>query len=147
MRVRCGNPLKRLFFLFPAGTAGLALLGLRVVSGGAAVAVGAAYADGWSILWVSRLAGLILMIDGLLLVLGLLTPVAGMIAPLLACAAAFHWLLPVSPWLVEIRAVAVPFSAIGLSLVALGPGAYSLDARLFGRKQLRIPPRLPPDES
>jgi uncharacterized membrane protein YphA (DoxX/SURF4 family) len=119
----------------------LALLGLRAMSGAAAIVVGAAYMDGWSPLWAERLVGLVVAIDGLLLVLGLLTPVAGIIAPILACAVAFEWSLPPSPWSVEIRAVALPFSAIALSLVALGPGAYSLDARLFGRKQLRIPPR------
>jgi hypothetical protein len=27
------------------------------------------------------------------------------------------------------------------SMVALGPGAYSVDARLFGRKLIKIPPR------
>jgi putative oxidoreductase len=30
----------------------------------------------------------------------------------------------------------VVFAAIGLSLAMLGPGAWSLDARLFGRKRL-----------
>jgi uncharacterized membrane protein YphA (DoxX/SURF4 family) len=138
--------LTHLFSRFPARGAGLALLGLRVMSGAAAIAVGAGYTDGWSLFWPARLVGLILAIDGLLLVLGLLTPVAGLIAPVLACAAAFDWPLPPSPWAVEIRAVALPFAAISLSLVALGPGAYSLDARIFGRKQLRIPPRLPPDQ-
>jgi hypothetical protein len=123
----------------------VALLGLRVMSGGAALAVGVAYADGWSVLWSSRLGGLVLIVDGILLLLGLLTPVAGLIAPILACAAAFQWLLPASPLLLEIRTVALPFSVITLSLVALGPGAYSLDARIFGRKELRIPRRFPPD--
>jgi hypothetical protein len=33
-----------------------------------------------------------------------------------------------------------------LALVALGLGAYSIDARLFGRKGVRIPPPVPPDE-
>lgn len=115
--------------------------------GAAAIAVGAAYAGGWSLGWPSRLVGLMLMIDGLLLSLGLLTRIAGLIAPLLASAAAFQWVLPASPWFLEIRAVALPFAAISLALVALGPGAYSMDARLFGRKELRIPPPLPPDEA
>jgi uncharacterized membrane protein YphA (DoxX/SURF4 family) len=115
------------------------------VSGAAAIAVGVAYADGWSLLLSSRLAGVFFIIDGLLLLLGLLTPAAGLIAPILACAAAFHWLLPPSPWYLEIRAVALPFSTISLSLVALGPGAYSLDARIFGRRQLRIRARPPQD--
>src|SRR5262249_50668938 len=118
---------------------------LRVMCGAAAIAVGVAYVDGWSLGWPSRLTGLMLMIDGLLLSLGLLTRIAGMIAPLLACAVAFQWVLASSPWFVEIRAVALPFAAIGLALVALGPGAYSIDARLFGRKELRIPPGAPPE--
>jgi uncharacterized membrane protein YphA (DoxX/SURF4 family) len=137
--------LDRPFFLFPGRGAGLALLTLRVMSGVAAIAVGAAYADGWSIAWISRVVGVILVLDGLLLALGLFTRLAGIIAPALASAVAFHWLLPPSPWLIEIRAVAIPFAVICLSLVALGPGAYSIDARLFGRKQLRIPPRTPPE--
>lgn len=114
--------------------------------GAAAIVVGAAYVDKWSLGWLSRFAGLMLMTDGLLLSLGLLTRIAGAIAPLLACAAAFHWMLPASPWFVEIRAVALPFAAVSLALVALGPGAYSIDARLFGRKELRIPSRPPPDQ-
>jgi uncharacterized membrane protein YphA (DoxX/SURF4 family) len=138
--------LYRLFFLFPSGSAGLALLGLRLMCGIAAIAVGVAYVDGWSLGWPSRLMGLILLADGLLLSLGLLTRIAGMVAPLLACAVAFQWVLTSSPWFVEIRTVALPFAAISLALVALGPGAYSIDARLFGRKELRIPPQLPPDE-
>jgi uncharacterized membrane protein YphA (DoxX/SURF4 family) len=125
----------------------LALLGLRVMSGAAAIAVGAAYADGWSTLWTSRLVGLILVLDGLFLVLGLFTRAAGVIAPAFACAVALQWLLPRSPWFGEIRVVVIPFAVICLSLVALGPGAYSIDARLFGRKQLRIPPRDPPDHT
>jgi uncharacterized membrane protein YphA (DoxX/SURF4 family) len=115
-------------------------LGLRVMCGASAIAVGAAYVDGWSLSWPSRIAGLVLIIDGLLLSLGLYTRIAGAIAPLLAGAAAFHWILPTSPWFLEIRAVALPFSVVSLSLIALGPGAYALDARLFGRRQLRIPP-------
>src|SRR5262249_14845436 len=114
--------------------------------GSAAIAVGTAYVGGWSLGWPSRLVGMMLVVDGLLLALGWLTRIAGMIAPLLACAAAFEWVLPASPWFVEIRAVALPFAVISLALVALGPGAYSIDARLFGRKELRIPPQLPPDE-
>lgn len=138
--------LYRLFFLFPSGSAGLALLGLRVMCGAGAFIVGAAYLDGWSLGWPSRLIGLILMVEGLMLSLGLLTRAAGLVAPLLAGAAAFQWLLPKSAWFVEIRAVALPFAAVSLALVALGPGAYSIDARLFGRKELRIPPPAPPGD-
>lgn len=139
--------LSRPFLFFPGRGAGVALLALRAMSGLAAIAVGVVYVDGWSTSWSSRVCGLVLVVDGLLLVLGLMTRVAGIIAPAFACAVAFHWLLPISPWFLEIRVVAIPFAVISLSLVALGPGAYSIDARLFGLKQLRIPAQTPPQES
>jgi hypothetical protein len=139
--------LYRPFLLFPSHRAGIALLGLRIMAGGAAITAGVAYTDGWSMLLSSRIAGVILILDGILLSLGLFTPLAGLIGPFLAGAAAFHWLLPPSPWFAEIRAVALPFAVVSLSLVALGPGAYSIDARLFGRKELRIPPRAGSDGS
>src|SRR5262249_17979304 len=120
---------------------GLALLGLRMMAGGAAIAAGGAYVDGWSTLFSSRLAGLIVMLDGLLLVLGLLTPIAGVIAPLLACAVAFHWLLPPSPGFAKIVWLAIPFCVVTLSFLPLGPGPYSTDARFLGRKQPQTPPR------
>ena len=130
--------LYRFFLVFPSGGAGLALLGLRMMCGLSAVALGAACADGWSLSWPSRVVGLLLIANGLLLSLGLFTRIAGATAPLLVASAVFHWLLPSSPWVAEIRAVALPFTVISLSLIGLGPGAYSIDARLFGRRQLDI---------
>ena len=44
-------------------------------------------------------------------------------------------------FLTELAAMGIgPFllSALGLSLSMLGPGAWSLDARLFGRKQINF---------
>jgi hypothetical protein len=35
--------------------------------------------------------------------------------------------------------------SIALALVFLGPGAYSIDARRFGRREIVIPPRSTPD--
>jgi putative oxidoreductase len=32
----------------------------------------------------------------------------------------------------------LPLAALGVSLVMLGPGAWSVDARLFGRKRIKI---------
>jgi hypothetical protein len=35
--------------------------------------------------------------------------------------------------------------SIAIALVFLGPGAFSIDARLFGRREIVIPPRSKPD--
>jgi uncharacterized membrane protein YphA (DoxX/SURF4 family) len=39
---------------------------------------------------------------------------------------------------------ALLLGAVGIALALLGPGAWSLDARLFGWKQIEIPHRRPP---
>jgi hypothetical protein len=33
------------------------------------------------------------------------------------------------------------FALIAIAVICLGPGAYSLDARLFGRREIIIPAR------
>jgi putative oxidoreductase len=67
---------------------------------------------------------------GVLLLLGLWTPVVGGIA-----AALEFWLAFSSArdlWL------SLMVAAIAAGLVMLGPGAWSVDARLFGRKRISI---------
>ena len=70
---------------------------------------------------------------GTFLLVGLWTPVMGVV---MAC----HeiWLVfygSGDPWLPLVLAV------LGGSLAIIGPGAWSLDARLFGRKQIKASPR------
>jgi putative oxidoreductase len=69
----------------------------------------------------------------ILLLIGLWTPFAGgLIAVLQLGLALSH---PADPW---------PFvrvGALGAALAMLGPGGCSVDARLFGRKQIQIPQR------
>jgi hypothetical protein len=69
----------------------------------------------------------------LLLLIGLWTPLAGaLIAVAELGLAVLH---PGAPWMY------VQFAAMGAALTLLGPGGCSLDARLFGRKQIQIPSR------
>ena len=69
----------------------------------------------------------------ILLLIGLWTPLAGaLIAAAQLRLAVFH---PAEPW------TFVHFAAMGAALAMLGPGGCSLDARLFGRKQIQIPRR------
>jgi len=63
-----------------------------------------------------------------LLLIGLWTPVAGLLQVCVELTGGFgHHALGLSPFLL---------SALGLSLSMTGPGAWSVDARLFGRKQI-----------
>jgi uncharacterized membrane protein YphA (DoxX/SURF4 family) len=70
---------------------------------------------------------------GALLVVGLYTPIAGiLVAVVEAWVALYHTgnVHTGNVW------AAVVLMGIGLSLAMIGPGAWSVDARLFGRKQI-----------
>ena len=67
---------------------------------------------------------------GLFLLLGLWTPAAGMALAVAELALLIsHWADP---------GLYILLAALGASLAMIGPGAWSLDARLFGRKEIRI---------
>jgi uncharacterized membrane protein YphA (DoxX/SURF4 family) len=121
--------VRRLFSTFAHGAPGAGLLLMRVAAGGALVihgigvlAAGPALAAGV----YHAVVGII----GILLLLGLWTPVVAVLAALAAawCAfsepkhAGFHALL----------------ATLGVALALLGPGAWSIDARLFGWKRVEI---------
>jgi uncharacterized membrane protein YphA (DoxX/SURF4 family) len=130
------------FPAFPAGRPGLGLLLLRAAAGLALAAQGAAgLADRSAVArqWAAAAAA---VATGALLVAGLLTPLAGGLAGAMtgadAAGAALGWLPPRVPALCEPATLLVGVMAVALCL--LGPGAFSLDARWFGRREVVIPP-------
>jgi uncharacterized membrane protein YphA (DoxX/SURF4 family) len=116
--------------MFPAGSAGVGLFVLRAVVAATAVVDAVSYLPTGSRL----MAGGIAAVLGLCLLVGFLTPY---------CAAAVCVL--------EFAIIIATDGSDGFhggasALIAavagvLGPGAYSLDSRLFGRRMLTIPPR------
>ena len=68
-----------------------------------------------------------------LLIVGLWTPVAGLF---LAVSELSLLLLPSCN-----GSMHLVLAALGAALAMIGPGAWSVDARLFGRKRIRIPQR------
>lgn len=70
---------------------------------------------------------------GWLIVIGLWTPVAGTLLALTALWSAFAY--------PEYRWGSVVIGSLGAALALIGPGMWSVDARLFGWKRLEIPDR------
>jgi uncharacterized membrane protein YphA (DoxX/SURF4 family) len=72
---------------------------------------------------------------GILLLVGLWTPVAGALAAIVKVSIACLRFLSHSgdPWIAILQAV------LGAVLAMVGPGAWSIDARLFGRKRIDMP--------
>jgi hypothetical protein len=116
--------------MFPLGTAGAALLVLRVSVAATLIANGAAH-------WARTPSPLItvgLALLAISLCLGLFTPYCSTAACLIQT-----YLLVLGSGTDKFQlAVAILNSVV---LVLLGPGAYSGDARIFGRKRLTLPSR------
>jgi uncharacterized membrane protein YphA (DoxX/SURF4 family) len=77
---------------------------------------------------------------GLLLMMGFLTPIVGLLVILSAAGAALALLPLCMPSLFDTRLGEALACANLLAVLLLGPGAFSVDARLFGRREIIIPP-------
>ena len=88
------------------------------------------------------------MAAGILLIIGFLTPIAGALVGLAGLGLAFSAVPLPAPNLWS-SALAVIFGlAILVAIIGLGPGAFSVDARVFGRREIIIPPAdFPRDQS
>jgi uncharacterized membrane protein YphA (DoxX/SURF4 family) len=133
--------LHRLFSAFPAGLPGAGLLLLRVVVGAALGGHGILCllsSDGMTLMVLVSTA--LLLLSGVGLLIGFLTPVFSLLAGLECLGIACSWfpLQLMSPF--ESKLALAPVIAISLAIALLGPGAFSLDARLFGWKEIVIPP-------
>jgi len=144
LNVKRRTALQRLFSTFPGGRPGTGLLLLRTAVGITAVIQGILYLSSTAVhsflLWV---AGASLILGGVALVIGLLTPLAGFLVGLCVAGMAFSW-LPVPPSaLLDSRMVDSGMIVTAVAIALLGPGAFSIDGYLFGRREIEIPPRPP----
>ena len=132
--------MQRFFLAFPGGWPGIALLVLRAALSLVVLVQGGFYFRATNTTPAQWTAGLTLILGGLLLLIGFLTPVAGGIVGL-GGLGIWLSLLPLSATTLFDSSVAVVFGAtILLAVVILGPGAFSVDARVFGRREIIIPP-------
>jgi uncharacterized membrane protein YphA (DoxX/SURF4 family) len=112
---------------------------LAVVHGAAALLAGNADA------LYTTVVGSLAIASGLALLAGFLTPIAGILAGLGAVGLALSWFSLPFAGQFEIRLIAILIVVVAVAVVLLGPGSLSLDARLFGRREIIIPraPRSP----
>jgi len=76
-------------------------------------------------------------VPGLLLLAGLCTPIAGVLVAIHALLHGFTH--PAGGW------QSLSLGAMGAALTLLGPGVWSVDARLFGWKRIDLPRNMPPE--
>jgi uncharacterized membrane protein YphA (DoxX/SURF4 family) len=84
------------------------------------------------------LSGVLSILGGCALVAGLLTPGAALLAAALSLVRALAPPPAGAPAL-EGGAVLGLLFVMGVTVALLGPGAFSVDARLFGRREIVVP--------
>jgi len=135
-RSRCESPyhlfedsLQRLFSTFADGWPGLGLLLLRFLTAGLLIFDGMAQVQ-QPAQFGPAIPNSIGAVMGILLVAGLWTPVVATLVAIVEMSIIFSQAGHLWP--------AVVLAALGASLAMIGPGAWSVDARLFGRKHIQI---------
>src|SRR5262249_12746870 len=120
--------VQRLFSTFPCGLPGAGLLLLRAVTATPLIRAG--------LLTASTPAPVVVEVAiaaaAVLLLIGLWTPLAGGVIAVAEFGLAFTH--PGDAWTLAHSGV------LCAAIAMLGPGGCSVDARLFGRKQIEIPP-------
>lgn len=131
--------LLRLFTpTFPGGRAGAGLLLLRAALGSTAVIKGGAHLSGQDgAQLVPLMVGFLAVVGGTSLLIGCLTPLACILSGSCSALLTNTESLSAVPLGDGLSLLLVP--CVSAAVVLLGPGAFSLDARLFGRREIIIP--------
>ena len=141
--------MQRLFSSFPSDRPGLGLLLLRGVAGIVLARQGvlsfidlSLSSDRWQMIG-QLLMSLVLILGSLLLILGLLTPIAGIVLAISKILIGISWLATSQIQFDTQSNGLQPFlmATITAALALIGPGAFSLDAKLYGRRRIAIPQR------
>jgi putative oxidoreductase len=117
--------LQRLFSTFAPGWPGAGLLILRLAVGASLIIHGLTRFQ-----TAPAILDVLAIVVGTFLLAGLWTPISGSLVAVLGL-----WRIisrPGDPW------ACIFFATIGAALALLGPGAWSVDARLFGWRRIDI---------
>jgi uncharacterized membrane protein YphA (DoxX/SURF4 family) len=95
----------------------------------------------------TQAVGLLVAASGASLLIGFLTPFATVLTGLAGASVALSWLPAPTLNLFEPRLSMIFVVVMAAAIMLLGPGAFSLDSRLFGRREIIIshPSRSPRD--
>lgn len=140
--------MQKSYSTFPGGRFGIGLLILRMAAGIAAGCFGVVILSSLEPFTKNQFSslghlilGLLLVAGGILMVLGLMTPFVSI--ALAACELTAAVVRPVPAEALEKfdfgPTLLVLLASVAAALVLLGPGALSIDARLYGHQRIFLP--------
>jgi uncharacterized membrane protein YphA (DoxX/SURF4 family) len=122
--------VQKLFTAFPSGSPGSGLLLLRSFVALTLIAQGLTYVRASDPNLSKWLIVLLFFAGAGCLLIGVFTPIAAIVIAFGAIAFAIF---------IDSNYAVVVVIILAAAIALLGPGAYSVDARLFGRREIRIP--------
>ena len=127
--------MQRFFSSFPDGRFGAGLLLLRAIASVVGISLVAVRLIGQSPATLDLMSGTVSIVSSLAVLVGFFTPAS---ATILAVTVAWFWF----PVHADVLRLGVPAAlmtiAIAVAISLLGPGAFSIDARLFGPREIVI---------
>ena len=134
------------FYTFPGGTPGVGLLLLRATIGVTAIVQGGVYlAKPDNSILGMWMVGVLAVASGALLLIGFLTKAASVLTGLSSVGLFWVSALPLNSF--DTRLSLLFVIVMTAAIILLGPGAFSLDSRLFGRREIIIPHNTRPPNS
>lgn len=130
--------MQRSYSAFPAGAPGVGLLLLRAAASAAAGLQGWTYVAGPAAGRWTWTAGLLACATAACLLAGFMTPIAACVAAIGRLAVALSLVPPLFGDLPGPSPSTLLISTMMVAVVLLGPGAYSADSRIFGRREVVI---------
>ncbi|HTZ96223.1 MAG TPA: hypothetical protein VMB18_07490 [Terriglobales bacterium] len=129
-----------MFSTFPDEWPGAGLLLLRAATGAGFLAQGVAYfGERRDLGTMTSMVAIFMVLVGALLLIGSLSRWAAVVAAATSLLSVFSWFPGPRVGLFETPITTMLAAVIAAALICLGPGAFSVDARLFGRREVIIP--------
>jgi len=122
--------MQKWFSAFPGGWPGVGLLLLRVLVAVSVIVQTIAYVVATQLSVIGWVVAALILAGAVCLLLGVVTPVAATLIGLASLGLAISTMSSIQN---------LDLAVLAIVIALLGPGAFSIDARLFGRREILIP--------
>jgi len=79
------------------------------------------------------------VVAGVLMLIGFLTPAVSILLAISSIVLSLSWFPTIAPVVLGGKLTILFAAIVAAAISMLGPGAYSLDARIFGRREVIVP--------